>query len=89
MADAAAIDAKASSGQSILPLCGLPLAVKDAIDVVGYPTTAATPALKSKPAGGPFILIILIPEIPLSPVAPVVFLAQILQIYRELKKLTH
>lgn len=46
LSDAAAIDAKASAGQSILPLCGLPLAVKDAIDVVGFPTTAATPALR-------------------------------------------
>ncbi|DBA75672.1 TPA: hypothetical protein ACH3X2_009037 [Trebouxia sp. C0005] len=45
MADAAAIDAKAASGQSIEPLCGLPLAVKDSIDVLGYPTTASTPAL--------------------------------------------
>ncbi|KAL0048167.1 hypothetical protein WJX82_009095 [Trebouxia sp. C0006] len=45
MADAAAIDAKAASGQSIKPLCGLPLAVKDSIDVLGYPTTASTPAL--------------------------------------------
>ena len=34
MADAAAIDAKAASGQSIKPLCGLPLAVKDSIDVL-------------------------------------------------------
>ena len=33
--DAAAIDAKASSGSAITPLCGLPLAVKDAIDVEG------------------------------------------------------
>lgn len=47
MADAAAIDAKAASGQSIKPLCGLPLAVKDSIDVLGYPTTASTPALLS------------------------------------------
>jgi len=47
MADAAAIDAKAASGRSIGPLCGLPLAVKDSIDVLGYPTTASTPALLS------------------------------------------
>ncbi len=47
MADAAAIDAKAASGQSIKPLCGLPLAVKDSIDVLGYLTTASTPALLS------------------------------------------
>ena len=46
--DAAAIDAKAASGQSILPLCGLPVAVKDSIDVIGYPTTGATPGLAGK-----------------------------------------
>ena len=46
--DAAAIDEKAAKGSDITPLCGLPLAVKDAIDVVGYPTTAATPALAGK-----------------------------------------
>ncbi|KAL0017720.1 hypothetical protein WJX77_008688 [Trebouxia sp. C0004] len=45
LADAAAVDAKAAAGQSITPLCGLPLAVKDSIDVQGYPTTGATPAL--------------------------------------------
>lgn len=46
--DAAAVDAKAERGEDIRPLCGLPLAVKDAIDVVGFPTTCATPAF----AGG-------------------------------------
>ncbi|KAL3134878.1 hypothetical protein ABBQ32_007844 [Trebouxia sp. C0010 RCD-2024] len=45
LADAAAVDAKAATGASIEPLCGLPLAVKDSIDVLGYPTTASTPAL--------------------------------------------
>lgn len=45
--EAAAVDAKAAAGHDIRPLCGLPLAVKDAIDVVGYPTTAATPGLAS------------------------------------------
>ena len=34
--DAAAVDAKYEAGESILPLCGLPLAVKDAIDVVRF-----------------------------------------------------
>ena len=47
LADAAAIDAKAAAGGTITPLCGLPLAVKDTIDVEGYPTTAATPGLAS------------------------------------------
>lgn len=45
LADAAAVDAKYASGQAITPLCGLPLAVKDTIDVQGYRTTAATPGL--------------------------------------------
>ena len=36
--DAAAIDAKAANGANVTPLCGLPLAVKDAIDVLGYVT---------------------------------------------------
>ena len=48
LADAAAVDAKAATGASIEPLCGLPIAVKDSIDVLGYPTTASTPALLSK-----------------------------------------
>jgi len=48
LADAAAIDAKASAGQDITPLCGMPLAVKDSINVLGYRTTGATPALASK-----------------------------------------
>ena len=39
------MDAKAAAGQSITPLCGLPLAVKDSIDCLPYPTSAATPAL--------------------------------------------
>ena len=48
LADAAAVDDKAASGGDITPLCGLPLAVKDTIDVEGYPTTAATPGLASE-----------------------------------------
>ena len=44
IADAQAIDDKYARGEAITPLCGLPLAVKDAIDVEGYPTTCATPA---------------------------------------------
>lgn len=45
LTDAAAVDAKYMSGEAITPLCGLPLAVKDTIDVQGYRTTAATPGL--------------------------------------------
>ncbi|KAL3163281.1 hypothetical protein ABBQ32_009676 [Trebouxia sp. C0010 RCD-2024] len=46
LAEAAAVDAKHDRGEPITPLCGLPLAVKDTIDVEGYRTTAATPGLK-------------------------------------------
>lgn len=45
LAEAAAVDAKHDRGEPITPLCGLPLAVKDTIDVEGYRTTAATPGL--------------------------------------------
>jgi hypothetical protein len=44
--EAAAIDEAYTSGQDITPLCGLPFAVKDNIDVLGYPTAAGTPALE-------------------------------------------
>lgn len=45
LADATAVDDKYTNGGTITPLCGLPLAVKDSIDVSGYHTTAATPGL--------------------------------------------
>lgn len=45
LGEAAAMDAKYDRGEPITPLCGLPLAVKDTIDVEGYRTTAATPGL--------------------------------------------
>ena len=45
LADAKAVDELKASGQDTRPLCGLPFAVKDNIDVVGYPTVAGTPAL--------------------------------------------
>ena len=48
LADAQAIDEQAEAGESVEPLCGLPLAVKDSIDVSGYPTSAGTPALLGK-----------------------------------------
>jgi hypothetical protein len=50
LADAAAIDAKYYQGEDIGPLCGLGFAVKDNIDVAGYPTVAGTPALEGRPS---------------------------------------
>ena len=45
LADAKAVDELKASGHDTKPLCGLPFAVKDNIDVVGYPTVAGTPVL--------------------------------------------
>ena len=44
-------DQKLAAGSSVGPLHGLPLVIKDNIDVAGYPTTAATPALESHHPG--------------------------------------
>ena len=46
LAGAHEIDQRASSGQNVRPLCGLTIAVKDNIDVAGYPTEAGTPSLQ-------------------------------------------
>lgn len=46
LAEAAALEAK---GDSALPLYGIPVAVKDNIDVAGLPTTAACPAFAYTP----------------------------------------
>ena len=48
LAEAAAIDASKAAGNDTGPLCGLPFAVKDNIDVVGYATVAGTPALEGE-----------------------------------------
>ena len=47
IAEAEALSAK---GDISLPLYGVPVAVKDNIDVAGLPTTAACPAFSYKPA---------------------------------------
>jgi allophanate hydrolase len=48
LAEARAVDARLAKGES-LPLAGATFAVKDNIDVVGYPTSAACPAFAYKP----------------------------------------
>ncbi len=45
LGDAKAVDDLKAAGKDTGPLCGLTFAVKDNIDVVGYPTVAGTPAL--------------------------------------------
>jgi allophanate hydrolase len=47
-AAALAVDARISAGE-VLPLAGVPFAVKDNIDVVGFETTAACPAFAYEP----------------------------------------
>lgn len=44
--EAAEVDRRAEAGEDIGPLCGLAVAVKDNIDVAGYPNEAGTPALQ-------------------------------------------
>lgn len=48
LAEAKAIDASKAAGKDTGPLCGLPFAVKDNIDVVGYATVAGTPGLQGE-----------------------------------------
>lgn len=48
LAEARAIDASKAAGNDTGPLCGLPFAVKDNIDVVGYATVAGTPGLEGE-----------------------------------------
>ena len=42
-------DEQLRRGEETGPLCGLPLVVKDNIDVAGYVTAAGTPALEGMP----------------------------------------
>ena len=48
--EAAEVDKLAKSGKNTGPLCGLSIAVKDNIDVAGYPTEAGTPSLEGRTA---------------------------------------
>lgn len=49
LAEAAAVDARVAAGEE-LPLAGTVLAVKDNIDVAGFPTTAGCPSYAAGPA---------------------------------------
>ena len=48
LARAREVDARIAAGE-VLPLAGVPFAVKDNIDVAGVPTTAACPAFAYRP----------------------------------------
>ena len=45
--DARKSDEKQASGQMLGPLHGIPLAIKDCIDIAGLPTTGGTPSLRN------------------------------------------
>lgn len=49
--EARAIDRRRSAGERLGPLAGVPMVVKDAIDMIGFPTTAGWSALHSKSGG--------------------------------------
>lgn len=49
--DARAIDARRKAGEELGPLAGVPVIVKDAMDMVGFPTTAGWSLLYSKTGG--------------------------------------
>ncbi|MFN3820132.1 allophanate hydrolase [Blastomonas sp.] len=52
---ARAIDARVAAGE-VLPLAGVPFAVKDNIDVAGFETTAACPAFAYQPAASAHVV---------------------------------
>ncbi len=47
MAQAAASDARRAAGESLGPLDGVPILLKDNLDMVGMPTTAGSFALEN------------------------------------------
>jgi Asp-tRNA(Asn)/Glu-tRNA(Gln) amidotransferase A subunit family amidase len=51
LADARAIDRRRAAGEALGPLAGIPVVVKDAMDMVGFPTTAGWSLLYSKTGG--------------------------------------
>ncbi len=50
LAQAEAADARLSSGENVGPFCGIPVAVKDLIDVAGQPSTAGSAVLAGQVA---------------------------------------
>ncbi len=51
LADARAIDRRRAAGEALGPLAGVPVVIKDPMDMVGFPTTAGWSLLHSKRAG--------------------------------------
>jgi Asp-tRNA(Asn)/Glu-tRNA(Gln) amidotransferase A subunit family amidase len=51
LSDARAIDRRRALGESMGPLAGIPLVIKDTMDMAGYPTTAGWSRLYSKTGG--------------------------------------
>ena len=51
LADARAIDARRLAGEPLGPLAGVPVVIKDPMDMVGFPTTAGWSLLYSKTGG--------------------------------------
>ena len=51
LADARAIDRRRAAGEPLGPLAGVPVVVKDPMDMVGFPTTAGWSLLYSKTGG--------------------------------------
>ena len=51
LADARAIDRRRAAGEALGPLAGVPVVIKDPMDMVGFPTTAGWSLLHSKTGG--------------------------------------